>query len=105
TAIASAAARMVAAAGGRPIIEMGSRRTHEQAAVASARAAYLAGFASTSNLRARQEYGVPSAGTSAHAFTLVHDDERQAFAAQVASLGQATTLLVDTYEDVPRAVR
>ena len=104
-AIASAASRMVTAAGHRPLIEMGSRRTHEQAAVASARAAYLAGFASTSNLRARQEYGVPSAGTSAHAFTLVHDDERQAFAAQVASLGQATTLLVDTYEDVPRAVR
>jgi nicotinate phosphoribosyltransferase len=99
-AMASAASRMVTAAGGRPLIEMGSRRTHEQAAVASARAAYLAGFAST-----RQEYGVPSAGTSAHAFTLVHDDERQAFAAQVASLGKATTLLVDTYEDVPRAVQ
>ena len=104
-AIASAASRMVTAAGDRPLIEMGSRRTHEQAAVASARAAYLAGFASTSNLRARQEYGVPSAGTSAHAFTLVHDDERQAFAAQVDSLGKATTLLVDTYEDVPGAVR
>jgi putative nicotinate phosphoribosyltransferase len=104
-AIASAASRMVTAAGDRPLIEMGSRRTHEQAAVASARAAYLAGFASTSNLRARQEYGVPSAGTSAHAFTLVHDNERQAFAAQVDSLGKATTLLVDTYEDVPGAVR
>ena len=104
-AMASAASRMVTAAGDRPLIEMGSRRTHEQAAVASARAAYLAGFASTSNLRARQEYGVPSAGTSAHAFTLVHDNERQAFAAQVDSLGKATTLLVDTYEDVPGAVR
>jgi nicotinate phosphoribosyltransferase len=103
-AIASAASRMVTAAGGRPLIEMGSRRTHEGAAVASARAAYLAGFASTSNLRARFEYGVPSAGTSAHAFTLVHDDERQAFETQVAALGKATTLLVDTY-DVPRAVR
>ena len=105
SAIASAASRMVTAAGGRSLIEMGSRRTHEQAAVASARAAYLTGFASTSNLRARQEYGVPSGGTSAHAFTLVHDNERQAFAAQVDSLGKATTLLVDTYEDVPRAVR
>jgi nicotinate phosphoribosyltransferase len=83
---------------------MGSRRTHERAAVASARAAYLAGFASTSNLRARYEHGIPSAGTSAHAFTLVHDDERQAFATQVEALGPATTLLVDTY-DVPRAVR
>jgi nicotinate phosphoribosyltransferase len=104
TAIASAASRMVTAAGGRPLIEMGSRRTHEKAAVAAARAAYLAGFASTSNLRARFEYGVPSSGTSAHAFTLVHDSERHAFLSQVSSLGTGTTLLVDTY-DVQRAVR
>jgi putative nicotinate phosphoribosyltransferase len=103
-AIASAASRMVTAAGDRPLIEMGSRRTNERAAVASARAAYIAGFASTSNLRARQEYGVPSTGTSAHAFTLVHDSERHAFETQISSLGQATTLLVDTY-DVARAVR
>ncbi len=103
-AIASAASRMVTAAGDRPLIEMGSRRTHERAAVASARAAYIAGFASTSNLRARYEHGIPSAGTSAHAFTLVHDSERHAFQTQLASLGPTTTLLVDTY-DVPRAVR
>ncbi len=104
SAIASAASRMVTAAGGRPLIEMGSRRTHERAAVASARAAYIAGFASTSNLRARYEHGIPSAGTSAHAFTLVHDSERDAFQTQIEALGQATTLLVDTY-DVARAVR
>jgi nicotinate phosphoribosyltransferase len=103
-AIASAASRMVTAAGGRPLIEMGSRRTHEKAAVAAARAAYLAGFTSTSNLRARFEYGVPSSGTSAHSFTLVHDSEQHAFASQLSSLGTGTTLLVDTY-DVQRAVR
>jgi nicotinate phosphoribosyltransferase len=103
-AIASAASRMVTAAGDRPLIEMGSRRTHERAAVASARAAYIAGFSSTSNLRARYEHGIPSAGTSAHAFTLVHDSERHAFVTQLEALGKATTLLVDTY-DVPRAVR
>jgi putative nicotinate phosphoribosyltransferase len=103
-AIASAASRMVTAAGDRPLIEMGSRRTHEWAGVASARAAYITGFSSTSNLQARLSYGVPSAGTSAHAFTLVHDNERHAFATQVEALGKATTLLVDTY-DVPRAVR
>jgi nicotinate phosphoribosyltransferase len=103
-AIASAASRMVTAADERPLIEMGSRRTHEWAAVASARAAYLAGFASTSNVRAAYEHGIPSAGTSAHAFSLVHDSERDAFAAQLEALGPATTLLVDTY-DVPRAVR
>ena len=79
-AIASAASRMVNAAAGRPLIEMGSRRTHERAAVAAARAAYIAGFTTTSNLRAGFQYGVPTSGTSAHAFTLVHDDERHAFA-------------------------
>jgi len=103
-AIASAASRMVTAACGRPLIEMGSRRTHERAAVASARAAFIAGFGSTSNLRARFEYGIPSGGTAAHAFTLVHDSERHAFASQLESLGKGTTLLVDTY-DVTRAVR
>jgi nicotinate phosphoribosyltransferase len=103
-AVASAAARMVTAAGGRPIIEMGSRRTHEQAAVAAARAAYLAGFASTSNLAAGARYGVPTAGTAAHAFTLLHDDERSAFTAQVGSLGVGTTLLVDTY-DISAGIR
>nr|WP_255360376.1 nicotinate phosphoribosyltransferase [Mycobacterium sp. 852013-51886_SCH5428379] len=103
SAIASAAARMVSAAEGRPIIEMGSRRTHEYAAVAAARAAYLAGFAGTSNLEAQRRYGVPALGTSAHAFTLLHTtsngpDERAAFRAQVDALGVDTTLLVDTYD-------
>lgn len=107
-AIAAAASRMVTAAAGRPIIEMGSRRTHEEAAVASALAAYIAGFASTSNLAAGQRYGIPTAGTSAHSFTLLHDDEPHAFAAQVACLGPGTTLLVDTYdvtEGITAAVR
>ncbi len=98
SAIASAAARMVSAAEGRSIIEMGSRRTHEIAAVASARAAYLAGFAATSNLAAGDRYGVPTSGTAAHAFTLLHDDEAAAFRAQIATLGTDTTLLVDTYD-------
>jgi nicotinate phosphoribosyltransferase len=104
SAIASAASRMTWAAGERPCIEMGSRRTHEEAAVASARAAYVAGFASSSNLEARRRYGVPTAGTSAHSFTLLHDTEADAFRAQVSSLGKGTTLLVDTY-DIAEAVR
>jgi nicotinate phosphoribosyltransferase len=103
-AIAAAASRMVTAANGRPLLEMGSRRTHEQAAVAAARAAYLAGFGSTSNLEASRRFGVPTSGTSAHAFTLLHDDERAAFASQLRALGEGTTLLVDTY-DVDDAVR
>ncbi len=104
SAVASAASRMTCAAGDRPCIEMGSRRTHEQAAVASARAAYLAGFAATSNLQAGASHGVPTTGTSAHSFTLLHDTERAAFTAQVDSLGVGTTLVVDTY-DVETAVR
>lgn len=103
-AIAAAASRMAQAAGDRPLIEMGSRRTHEHAAVAAARAAYLCGFASTSNLMAGRLYGVPTAGTAAHAFTLLHDSEEDAFRAQLDSLGLGTTLLVDTY-DVAKAVR
>ena len=104
SAIATAASRMTTAAGDRPCIEMGSRRTHEQAAVAAARAAYIAGFATTSNLEAGRTWGVPTQGTSAHSFTLLHDTERDAFIAQVDSLGKGTTLLVDTY-DVDEAVR
>jgi nicotinate phosphoribosyltransferase len=102
-AIAAAAARMVSAAAGRPLIEMGSRRTHERAAVAAARAAYLAGFTASSNLEAQRRYGVPTEGTAAHAFTMLHTgsggpDELAAFRAQVDALGVDTTLLVDTYD-------
>lgn len=104
SAIASAASRMTLAAGSRPCLEMGGRRTHEQAAVASARAAYVAGFEGTSNLEAGHRYGLPTRGTSAHSFTLLHDTERDAFVAQVSSLGVGTTLLVDTY-DVAEAIR
>ena len=104
SAIASAASRMTAMAGTRPCIEMGSRRTHEHGAVAAARAAYVAGFQSTSNLEAGRTYGIPTAGTAAHSFTLLHDSEEHAFRAQLAALGESTTLLVDTY-DVEKAIR
>ncbi len=103
SAIATAAARMVSAAGGRPLAEMGSRRTHEHAAVSAARAAWIAGFSSTSNLEAGRRWGVPTMGTAAHAFTLLHDSEEAAFASQIAAMGAGTTLLVDTY-DVAAAV-
>ncbi|MFD6418847.1 nicotinate phosphoribosyltransferase [Streptomyces sp. NPDC060194] len=104
SAIAAAASRMSSAAAGRGLIEMGARRTHELAAVAAARAAYVGGFHSTSDLAAGYRYGIPTVGTSAHAFTLLHDSERDAFTAQVDALGRGTTLLVDTY-DVAEAVR
>ena len=103
SAVASAAARMVSAASGRPLAEMGSRRTGERSAVAAARAAYIVGFGATSNLEAGRSWGVPTMGTAAHSFTLLHDSEEEAFQAQVDALGPSTTLLVDTY-DIPAAV-
>ena len=103
SAVASAAARMVSAADGRPLAEMGSRRATERGAVAAARAAYIAGFSATSNLEAGRTWGIPTMGTAAHSFTLLHDSEEDAFRAQVAALGPGTTLLVDTY-DVAAAV-
>ncbi|MCI4011463.1 nicotinate phosphoribosyltransferase [Brevibacterium sp. ZH18] len=103
-AVASAASRMAQAAGDRPCAEMGGRRTNEHAAVAAARAAVIGGFSSTSNLAAGLRYGLRTIGTSAHSFTLLHDSEREAFAAQLKSLGTDTTLLLDTY-DVEEALK
>lgn len=103
SAIASAAARMVSAADKRPLAEMGSRRTGEWNAVAAARAAYIAGFGATSNLEAGRTWGIPTMGTAAHAFTLLHDSEEAAFRSQLDALGNGTTLLVDTY-DIEAAV-
>ncbi len=104
TAIASAAARMVTAARGRPLMEMGSRRTHEESAVAVARAAYVAGFESTSNLAAGRRYNIPTIGTAAHSFMLSHASEEDAFRSQVEAQGPGTTLLVDTY-DIAEGIR
>ena len=104
SAVASAAARMVDVAAGRTLIEMGSRRAHEEAAVAAARVAHLMGFDATSNLEAGRRYGVPTAGTAAHAFTLAHPDERSAFASQLDALGLGTTRLVATAAE-PAATR
>lgn len=98
SAVAAAASRMTSAANGRPCLEMGSRRAHEGGAVAAARAAVVAGFAGTSNLEAGRRYGLHTIGTAAHAFTLLHDSERDAFVSQVASAGPGTTLLVDTFD-------
>ncbi|MCD4550285.1 MULTISPECIES: nicotinate phosphoribosyltransferase [unclassified Schaalia] len=103
-AVASAASRMTIAAHGRPCMDMGARRAHERAAVSAARAAVIGGFAGTSNLEAAKRYGIKPIGTAAHAFTLIHDGERQAFDAQIALLGSDTTLLVDTY-NVTEGVR
>lgn len=103
SAVATAASRMTVAAHDRPCLEMGARRQHEEAAVAASRAAVVAGFVGTSNLEAGRRYGINTIGTAAHSFTLLHDDEDEAFAAQIDTLGPDTTLLVDTY-DVTKGV-
>ena len=97
-AVASAASRMTIAAHGRPCMDMGARRTHEWAAVGAARAAVVGGFGSSSILEAGRSHGIPVIGTAAHSFTLLHDSEEEAFAAQVEAFGPETTLLVDTYD-------
>ena len=103
-AIAAAASRMVTAAHGRRTIEMGSRRTDPDAAVAAARAAAIAGLDATSNLAAGAWFGLATAGTAAHAFTLAHLAEPAAFRAQIAAQGIGTTLLVDTWH-IPEGLR
>jgi nicotinate phosphoribosyltransferase len=104
TSIATAAFRMVQAAGGRTLLDMHTRRTHADAAPAAARAAYIAGFDATSNLVAGKLYGVPTKGTAAHAFTMAFPSELEAFEAQIAAFGPKTTLLVDTY-DIAQGIR
>ncbi|RWR25875.1 nicotinate phosphoribosyltransferase [Agrococcus lahaulensis] len=104
SAVANAATRMTRAAKGRPVAEMGSRRASEESAVAAARAAYIAGFDATSNLAAGARWGIPTMGTAAHSFTLLHDSEAEAFQAQIDVLGVGTTLLVDTY-DIEQGIR
>lgn len=104
SSVASAASRMVTAANGRFVAEMGGRRVNENAAVAAARAAFVAGFDATSNLEAGRSWSIPTMGTAAHAFTLLHDTEELAFKAQLETFGEKTTLLVDTF-DIEAAVR
>lgn len=103
-AVASAAARMADAAGGRLLIEGGSRRTDPQSAVAAARAGFVGGFNTTSNLEAGRRHGIPTGGTTAHAFVLAHATEEEAFEAQSETLGVASTYLVDTF-DVMEGIR
>jgi nicotinate phosphoribosyltransferase len=98
TLLASKAARVVAAAAGRSVIDFGMRRMHGiDAAIAGARAVYIAGAAATSNLVAGRQFGIPVAGTMAHSYVQAHDDEGDAFR-RFAREFPDTVLLVDTYD-------
>jgi nicotinate phosphoribosyltransferase len=98
TMIATKAARVVAAAGGASVIEFGTRRTHPDAAVDAARAAYVAGFSGTSNVEAGRRFGIPVLGTAAHMWTMAHPSEEAAFEAYTAVFPNASILLIDTYD-------
>jgi nicotinate phosphoribosyltransferase len=104
--VASKAARVVAAAAGRPVLEFGARRAHPGAAVDASYAAYLAGCAATSNLAALRRYGVPVAGTMDHFFVQAAEQigepwpqsERAAFALYHRAFPANSIMLVDTYD-------
>ncbi len=107
--VATKAARLTACAGGRPVVDFGSRRAHgPQTAVLAARAAYLGGCAGTSNVLAGRLLGIPVFGTMAHSFVQFFGDEDQAFECFARVFRENTTLLVDTYdiaEGIRRAAR
>lgn len=105
TMIGSKAARMVIAAEGRALVEFGTRRTHPDAAVDAARAAYAVGFAGTSNVEASRRFGVPVSGTAAHMWTMAHASEEEAFRSYVSVFPKTSILLVDTYDTVRGALR
>jgi len=101
TAVASKAARCVAAAPGKQLIEFGLRRTASiDAAVEVARVSYLTGFAATSNLLAGERYGIPVAGTVAHSFIQAFPNETDAFRAFARTFPGPVTLLIDTYDPI-----
>ncbi len=103
--IASKAARIVTAAEGATAVEFGTRRTHHDAAIDAARAAYAVGFAATSNVEAARRFGIPVTGTAAHMWTMAHPSEEAAFSAYAEVFPNATILLIDTYETERGAVR
>jgi len=104
TLIASKAARITQAAGGRPVIEFGSRRAHGmEAGVLAARAAVIGGCQGTSNVAAGKQFDIPVYGTQAHSWIMAHEDEEDAFANFLDVFPDQAVLLVDTY-DVRAAV-
>ena len=106
TLVAAKAARCVAAAGGRPVIEFGTRRAHTaEAGVVAARAAYLGGCAGTSNSLAGFRYGIPVKGTAAHSWVMSFSNETESFRQLQRVLGDNTTQLIDTYDTVEGARR
>jgi len=98
TMIGSKAARIVQAAAGRAVVEFGTRRTHPDAAIDAARAAYACGFSGTSNVEAARRFGIPVLGTAAHMWTMAHASEEEAFRGYFQVFPENSLLLIDTYD-------
>ena len=99
TLVATKTARVVQAAKGRPVAEFGLRRAQgPDGGMAVARASYVAGCASTSNVLAGRKYGIPVFGTHAHSWVMSFDSELEAFRAFARSMPNNCTLLIDTYD-------
>jgi nicotinate phosphoribosyltransferase len=99
TLVASKAVRCVIAAPDKLLVDFGMRRAHgAEAAMAAARASYIAGFSGTATVLAEKEFGIPSFGTMAHSFVQAHDSESEAFYDFARSQPDNATLLIDTYE-------
>jgi nicotinate phosphoribosyltransferase len=104
--ISTKAARSVEVAGGRAVVEFGTRRAHTpEAGVVGARAAYIGGCAGTSNTLAGFRYGIPVMGTSAHSWVMSFPGELEAFRQLQRVLGDATVQLIDTYDTLEGARR
>jgi nicotinate phosphoribosyltransferase len=105
TLVASKAARVVMAAGGRTLVDFGMRRAHgAEAAVWAARASYVAGFDGSATVEAGRRFDLPIFGTMAHSFVQAHDSESRAFLDFARARPEGLVLLIDTY-DVEAAVR
>jgi nicotinate phosphoribosyltransferase len=97
--VATKAARGVLVARGRKLVDFGLRRAHgAEAGLLAARAAYIAGYASTATVLAGSRFGIPVVGTMAHSFVQAHDDEAQAFIDFARAFPKGTIFLVDTYD-------
>jgi nicotinate phosphoribosyltransferase len=99
TSVASRAIRVVEAASGRPVVEFGARRAHGlEAGALAARAAFLAGCESTSNVEAGRRFGIPVSGTMAHSWVMAFPDELSAFRQYAEVFGDRAVILLDTYD-------
>jgi nicotinate phosphoribosyltransferase len=102
--IATKAARMVEVAGGRAVVDFGTRRAHSpEAGVLAGRASYIGGCVGTSNTETGFRYGIPVFGTAAHSWIQAFETEREAYQRLQNLLGDATVYLIDTYNTVEGA--